>query len=159
MYSVSVCSLCSPSSAMNRTGRLGNSFCELSLSRFYANIDEDYDTEICLFVELKPLSCKCGLEHVAFHSIILFENSAILWLFARLAYVNVDKAVRNYVCSEKRNSHVHVLVENCGLSRSNCKICKSTCSHTIISRKTLFVTKSNILTGIRVINFPLVNFI
>ena len=67
--------------------------------------------EICFLVELQPLSCKCGLEHVAFHSIILFENSAIPWLFVCLAYVNVDKVMRNYVCSGKQNFHVRVLVE------------------------------------------------
>ena len=66
--------------------RLGNSFCELSLSRFYANLDEDYDiVKIAFLVKLQPLSSKCSLEHVAFHLISLFENSAIPWLFASLA--------------------------------------------------------------------------
>ena len=143
MYSVSVCSLCSPCSEMNGAARQFILWIKLVvvLCKSWWRLRH---CEICFFVELQPLSCKCGLEHVAFHSIILFENSAILWLFARLAYVNVDKAVRNYVCSGKRNSHMRVLFENRGLSRSNCKICKSTCSHTIISRKTLFVTKSDI---------------
>ena len=67
---------------------------------------------ICLFVKLQLLSCKGSLGHVAFHSIILFENSAIPWLVARLAYVNnVDKVMRNYVCSRKRNFHVRVSVD------------------------------------------------
>ena len=62
---------------------------------------------------------KGGLGHVAFHSIILFENSAIPWLVACLAYVNnVDKVMRNYVCSRKRNFHLCVLVD--GLSRCYC---------------------------------------
>ena len=57
-------------------------------------------------------STKDGLGDVAFYSIILFENSAIPWLVARLAYVNnVDKVMRNYLCSRKRNFHVHVSVD------------------------------------------------
>ena len=56
--------------------------------------------------------CKGGLGHVAFHSIILFENSAIPWLVAHLTYVNnVDKVMRNYVFSRKRNFHVRVSVD------------------------------------------------
>ena len=40
-----------------------------------------------------------------------------------------------------------------------CKICKSTGSHTIIQRKTLFVTKSDIFfKSIELLNFPLVKF-
>ena len=66
--------------------------------------------------ELQLLSRKGGLGHVAFHSIILFENLAIPWLVACLAYVNnVDKVMRNYVCSRKRNFQVHVSVFYCGL--------------------------------------------
>ena len=60
--------------------------------------------------------------------------------------VNVDKVMRNYVCSGKRNFHVCVLVKTVACHTITvCKICKSTCSHTIISWKTLFVTKSDIL--------------
>ena len=66
---------------------------------------------ICLFVKHQLLSRKGSLGHVAFHSIILFENSAIPWLVARLAYVNnVDKVTRNCVCSRKQNFHVRVSV-------------------------------------------------
>ena len=61
----------------------------------------------CLFVKLQLPSCKGGLGHVAFHQIILFENSVIPWLVTHLAYVNnVDKVMRNYVCSRKRNFNV-----------------------------------------------------
>ena len=63
---------------------------------------------MCLFVKLQLLSCKGGLGHVAFHSIILFENSAIQWFVVRLAY---DQVMRNYVCSRKRNFHVRVSVD------------------------------------------------
>ena len=66
---------------------------------------------ICLFVKLQLLTCKGGLGHVAFHSIILFENLAIPWLVARLAYVNnVDNVMRNYVYSRKWNFHVYISV-------------------------------------------------
>ena len=61
---------------------------------------------ICLFVKLQPLSCKCSLDHVAFHLMILFENSAIPWFVVCLADVNVDKVKKNYVCSRKRNFHM-----------------------------------------------------
>ena len=45
-------------------------------------------------------------------SIILFQNSAIPWLVARLAYVNnVVEVMRNYVCSRKQNFHVRVSVD------------------------------------------------
>ena len=88
---------------------LGNSFCKLSLSRFYVNLDEEL---------LNLLGCQAltsflkAAKDVAFHSIILFENSAIPWLVARLAYVNnVDKVMRNYVCSRKRNFHARVSVD------------------------------------------------
>ena len=65
--------------------------------------------ELLNFLQL--LSCKGGLGHVAFHSII-FENLAIPWLVARLAYVNnVDKVMRNYVCSRKRMFHMRVSVD------------------------------------------------
>ena len=69
-----------------------------------------------MFVKLQLLSCvlswKGGLGHVAFQSIILFRNSAIPWLVARLAYVNnVVKVMRNYICSRKRNFHVRVSVD------------------------------------------------
>ena len=47
----------------------------------------------------------------AFHSIIFFETLAIPWLFARLACVNVDEVMRNYICSGKRNFHVLVLAD------------------------------------------------
>ena len=67
---------------------------------------------ICLFVKLQLLTYKGSLGHVAFHSIILFENLSIPWLVARLAYVNnVDKVMRHYVCSRKWNFHVHVSVD------------------------------------------------
>ena len=57
-------------------------------------------------------STKDGLGDVAFYSIILFENSAIPWLVALLAYVNnVDKVMRNYVRSRERNFHVRILVD------------------------------------------------
>ena len=57
-------------------------------------------------------STKGGLGDVAFHLIILFENSAIPWLVARLAYVNnVDKVMRNYVRSRKQNFHVGISVD------------------------------------------------
>ena len=125
---------------------LGNSFCKLSLSRFYVNVDEEL---------LNLLGCQAltsflkAAKDVAFHSIILFENSAILWLVARLAYVNnVDKVMKNYVCSRKRNFHVRVSVDT--LACHAVTVCKFANLHvvTIISRKTLFVTKSNFLTSI-----------
>ena len=57
-------------------------------------------------------STKGGLGDVAFYSIISFENSAIPWLVALLAYVNnVDKVMRNYVRSRERNFHVRILVD------------------------------------------------
>ena len=93
---------------------LSNSFCQLSLSQFYANLGEDYVgwvVQFALFVKLQLLTCKGSLGHVAFHSIILFENLAIPWLVARLAYVNnVDNVMRNYVCSRKWNFHVRISV-------------------------------------------------
>ena len=125
---------------------LGNSFCKLSLSRFYVNLDEEL---------LNLLGCQAltsflkAAKDVAFHSIILFENSAIPWLVARLAYVNnVDKVMRNYVCSRKRNFHICVSVDTVACHAVT--VCKFANLHvvTIISRKTLFVTKSNFLTSI-----------
>ena len=104
---------------------------------------------MCLFVKLQPFLCKCGLGHVTFHSIILFKNSAIPWFFVRFAYVSVDKVMRNYVCYGKQNFHMRMLVDTVAChSLTVCKICKSTCSHAIISLKTLFVTKSDIFTSI-----------
>ena len=135
---------------------LGNSFCKLSLSRFYVNVDEEL---------LNLLGCQAltsflkAAKDVAFHSIILFENSAILWLVARLAYVNnVDKVMKNYVCSRKRNFHVRVSVDT--LACHAVTVCKFANLHvvTIISRKTLFVTKSNFLTSIWVIKFSISQF-
>ena len=43
--------------------------CEWSLSQFYANHDEDYESWVVEIwaVKLQPLSRKGGLEHVAFH--------------------------------------------------------------------------------------------
>ena len=71
---------------------------------------------MCLFVKLQLLSCvlswKGGLRHVAFHWIILFENSEILWLVVHLACVNnVDEVMRNCICSRKQNFHVRVSVD------------------------------------------------
>ena len=159
MYSVSVCSLCSLCSEMN-----GAAWQFILWIKLVAVLCKSWwrlrHCEICFFVELPPFSCKCCLEHVAFHLIILFENLAIPWLFGCLAYVNVDKVTRNHVYSGKWNFHVLVLVNTMACHAVTvCKICKSTWSHTIISRKTLFVTKSDIFTSIWVINFPLVNFI
>ena len=57
-------------------------------------------------------STKGSLGDVAFHSTILFENSVIPWLVARLAYVNnVDKVMRNYIRSRKRNFHMRISVD------------------------------------------------
>ena len=48
----------------------------------------------------------------------------------RLAYVNVNKVTRNYVCSGKQNFYVHLLVDTVDChSVTVCKICKSTCGH------------------------------
>ena len=58
---------------------------------------------------------------VAFHSIISFENLAIPWLFARLPCVNVDKVMRNYVCSGKRNFHVLVLADTVACNQTRTK--------------------------------------
>ena len=77
-------------------------------------------TKIMTFELLNLLVCQASTSFVQrllrtcslFHSIILFENSAIPWLFAHLAYVNnVDKVMRNYVCSRKRNFHLCVSVD------------------------------------------------
>ena len=125
---------------------LGNSFCELSLSRFYVNLDEEL---LNLFGCQALTSFLKAAKDVAFHSIILFENSAIPWLVACLAYVNnVDEVMRNYVCSRKRNFHMHVSVDTVACHAVT--VCKFANLHvvTIISRKTLFVTKSNFLTSI-----------
>ena len=102
---------------------------------------------------------KGGLGHVAFHSIILFENSAIPWLVARLAYVNnVDKVMRNYICARKWNFHMHISFDTEACDAVN--ICKFANLHvvTIISRKTLFVTKSNFVMSIWVIKFTISQF-
>ena len=68
-------------------------FCELSLSLFYANHDEDYDIWVVKFAisQASTLSCKCSLKHLAFHLLSSFENSAIPWLVAHLAYVQLSK--------------------------------------------------------------------
>ena len=72
----------------------------------------------------------------------------------------IKHCYRNCVCSGKRNFHVRLLVDTVACHAVTvCKICKSACSHTIISRITLLVTKNGIFTSIWVINFPLVNFI
>ena len=141
---------------------LGNSFCQLSLLRFYANLDENYDVwvvQFSLFVKLQLLTCKGGLGHVAFHSIILFENLAIPWLVARLAYVNnVDNVMRNNVCSRKWNFHVRISVNTVACHAVS--VCKYANLHvvTIISWKTLFVTKSDFFTSIWVIKFSISQF-
>ena len=141
---------------------LGNSFCQLSLSRFYANLDENYDVwvvQFSLFVKLQLLTCKGGLGHVAFHSIILFENLAIRWLVAWLAYVNnVDNVMRNNVCSRKWNFHVRISVNTVACHAVS--VCKYANLHvvTIISWKTLFVTKSDFFTSIWVIKFSISQF-
>ena len=125
---------------------LGNSFCKLSLSRFYVNLDEEL---LNLFGCQALTSFLKVAKDVAFHSIILFENSAIPWLVACLAYVNnVDKVMRNYVCSRKRNFHMRVSVDTVACHAVT--VCKFANLHvvTIISQKTLFVTKSNFLTSI-----------
>ena len=124
---------------------LSNSFCKLSLSQFYVNLDEEL---------LNLLGCQAltsflkAAKDVAFHSIILFENSVIPWLVARLAYVNnVDKVMRNYVCSRKRNFHMRVSVDTVACHAVT--VCKFANLHVVtISWKTLFVTKSNFLTSI-----------
>ena len=111
-----------------------------------------------LLVKLQPLSCKCSLKHLAFHLLSSFENSAIPWLVTHLAYVNVDKVTRNYMCFRKQNFH-GILVDSVACHAVTVfKICKSTCSHTIISHKTLFVTKSNIFTSTLVIKFSISQF-
>ena len=80
----------------------------------------------------------------------------IPWLVASLADVNVDKVRRNYVCSQESKIFTCVLVDSMACHAVTvCKICKFTCSHTIISQKTLFVTKSNIFTSIGVIKFSI----
>ena len=112
-----------------------------------------------MFVKLQLLLRKGGLGHVAFYLIILFENSAIPWLVAPLAYVNnVDKVMRNYICSRKQNFHVRVSVDT--VACRTVTVCKYANLHivTIISQKTLFVTKSDFFTSIWVMKFSITQF-
>ena len=75
-------------------------------------------------------STKGGLGDVAFYSIILFENSAIPWLVALLAYVNnVDKVMRNYIRSRERNFHVRILVDT--LACHTVTVCKYANLHVV----------------------------
>ena len=164
MYSV--CSLCSQCSEIFTDEQCSSAILWIKLVAVLcqSNHDEDYDIwvvkfAIILLVKLQPLSCECSLKHLAFHLLSSFENSANVWLVAHLAYVNVDKVTTNYVCFRKQNFRVH-FSRFCGLSRCYCicKICKSTCSHTIISQETLFVTKSNIFKSTWVIKFSVSQF-
>ena len=73
-------------------------------------------TKIMTFELLNLLVCQASTSFVQrllrtcslFHSIILFENSAIQWFVVRLAY---DQVMKNYVCSRKRNFHIRVSVD------------------------------------------------
>ena len=101
------------------TVRLGNSFFELSLSQFYANHDEDYDIWVVKFACLTSFNffrVKAALiGHVAFDSIILFENSAMPWLVTLLLYVSMqiytkshNNFMENFFCNKKQLFHEHL---------------------------------------------------
>ena len=66
--------------------------------------------------------------------------------------------MRNFVCSRKWNFHMHVSVDTVACHAVT--VCKFANLHvvTIISRKTLFVTKSDFFTSIWVIKFSICQF-
>ena len=141
---------------------VGWQFYELNLSRFWANHDEDYNIWVVKFAISQAstsFSCKCVLEHSAFHSLSSFKNSAILWHVTHLAYVKMLIKSRETMFVLKSEIFMCALVNYAACHTVTvCKICKSTCSHTIISQKILFITKSKIFTSIWVIKFSISQF-
>ena len=124
--------------------------------------DEDYNIWVVKFAISQAstsFSCKCVLEHSAFHLLSSLKNSAILWHITHLAYVKMLIKSRETMCVLKSEIFMCALVNYAACHTVTvCKMCKSTCSHTIISWKILFVTKSKIFTSIWVIKFSISQF-
>ena len=158
MYVAFVCNI----PRFSQMNGVGWQFYELNLSRFWANHDEDYNIWVVKFAISQAstsFSCKCILEHSAFHSLSSFKNSAILWHVTHLAYVKMLIKSRETMFVLKSEIFMCALVNYAACHTVTvCKICKSTCSHTIISQKILFTQKARFSRAFKLLNFPLVNF-
>ena len=86
----------------------------------------------------------------------------ILWikLVAHLAYVNnVDKVMRNYVCSRKQNFHVRVSVDT--VAYHAVTVCKYANLHIVTQwfhGKLFLSQKATFSRAFELLNFPLANF-